>query len=173
MTFSTNRFGGTDTARNETLFTTGNGNLGFRGDTEEKNGTSHKGTYINGFYDSEPIHYGETAYGYAKNHETILNLPDPKRIELSVDSHRFDLFGTDGSEVTAYKLELDEEKGIFTRHTDWECGASKISLVSERLVSFMHEDCALIRYTVTNTSEKDEKIFLASAIDITAKHIRA
>ena len=173
MTFSTNRFGGTDTARNETLFTTGNGNLGFRGDTEEKNGTSHKGTYINGFYDSEPIQYGESAYGYAKNHETILNLPDPKRIELSVDSHRFDLFGTDGSEVTAYKLELDEETGILTRHTDWSCGASKISLVSERLVSFMHEDCALIRYTVTNTSEKDEKISLASAIDITAKNILA
>ena len=43
MKFSTERFGHTDTARNETLFTLGNGNLGFRGDTEEKNGTIHKG----------------------------------------------------------------------------------------------------------------------------------
>ena len=89
MIFTTDRFGGNDTARNETLFTTGNGNLGFRGDTEEKAGTFHKGCYINGFYDSEPIQYGETAYGYARNHETILNLPDPKRIELCVDKKRF------------------------------------------------------------------------------------
>ena len=110
MRFTTNRFGGNDTARNETLFTTGNGNLGFRGDTEEKNGTCHKGTYINGFYDSEPIQYGETAYGYAKNHETILNLPDPKRIELFVDGHAFDLCGSDGSSVTDFSLELDQKK---------------------------------------------------------------
>lgn len=173
MTFTTDTFGGKDTARNETLFTTGNGNLGFRGDTEEKNGTSHKGTYINGFYDTEPIQYGETAYGYAKNHETILNLPDPKRIELSVDSHRFDLCGTDGSEVSAFKLELDEENGLLTRRTDWSCGASAISLVSERLVSFTHQECAAIRYTVTNTASAPAQISLASAIDITAKNILA
>ena len=173
MLFTTNKFGGKDTARNETLFTTGNGNLGFRGDTEEKNGTCHKGTYINGFYDSEPIQYGETAYGYAKNHETILNLPDPKRIELFVDGHAFDLCGTDGSRVSDFSLELDQEKGILTRHTDWSCGQSSLSLVSQRLVSFCHEDCAVISYSVTNTSPKAEKISLASLIDITAKNILA
>ncbi len=169
MIFTTDRFGGNDTARNETLFTTGNGNLGFRGDTEEKAGTFHKGCYINGFYDSEPILYGETAYGYAKNHETILNLPDPKRIELSVDKKRFSL----GENVTSFKLELDQKKGMLVRHTDWKNGESSISLVSERLVSFTHEDCAVIRYTVTNTSEKDEKIALASCIDIETRNILA
>lgn len=169
MTFSTTKFGGNDTARNETLFTTGNGNLGFRGDTEEKAGTHHKGTYINGFYDSEPIQYGETAYGYAKNHETILNLPDPKRIELRVDKKVFGL----GENVTSFKLELDEEKGILTRYTDWKNGDSSVSLVSERLVSFAHENCAVIRYTVTNTSEKDEKIAVATCIDTGTGNILA
>ncbi len=173
MTFTTNKFGGGDTARNETLFTVGNGNLGFRGDTEEKSGTFHKGTYINGFYDSEPIQYGETAYGYAKNHETILNLPDPKRIEMKVDSHPFDLFGSDGSKITSFSLKLDEKRGIMTRLTDWTCGESSVSLESERLVSFAREDCALIRYTVTNTSQKDEKIALASAIDTETGNILA
>ena len=84
MKFSTNRFTKDAIPHNETLFTIGNGNIGLRGDTEEKNGTYHKGTYINGFFDTEPISYGEVAYGYAKNHETILNLPDPKRIEMSI-----------------------------------------------------------------------------------------
>lgn len=173
MIFSTNKFSGNDTARNETLFTTGNGNLGFRGDTEEKAGTSHKGTYINGFYDSEPIIYGETAYGYAKNHETILNLPDPKRIELCVDGHKFNMFD-EGCNVTDFKLELDEEKGILTRRTDWNFkGKSSISLVSERLVSFTHEDCAAIRYTVTNKSSEAEKISVSSCLDIETGNILA
>ena len=68
MKFTTTKFTPTDVIRNETLFTAANGNLGFRGDTEEKAYTYHKGTYINGFYDTEPIQYGEIAYGYAKNH---------------------------------------------------------------------------------------------------------
>ncbi|WP_191017980.1 beta-phosphoglucomutase [Treponema zioleckii] len=173
MIFSTQKFGGSEAARNETLFTLGNGNLGFRGDTEEKAGTFHKGTYINGFYDKEPILYGENAYGYATNHETILNLPDSKRIELSVDGHRFNMFD-EKANVDFFSLTLDEKKGTLTRRTDWNFnGESAISLESERLVSFVHEDCALIRYTVTNKSSKPEKISLASCIDTSAKNILA
>ena len=174
MKFSTERFGKADTARNETLFTLGNGNLGFRGDTEETNGTVHKGTYINGFYDSEPIQYGENACAYAKNHETILNLPDPKRIEFSVDGHPFDMCGTDGSTVTAFKLELDEDTGILTRKTGWNYqGGSAVELESKRLVSFTHPDCAVIQYCVKNTSQKTERIKLSSYIDTTVGNILA
>ncbi len=177
MKFSTDKFGKADTPRNETLFTLGNGNLGFRGDTEEKAGTVHKGTYINGFYDSESILYGENAYGYAKNHETILNLPDPKRIELTVDGHAFDMCGTEGSRVTAFRLELDEDAGILTRNLAWDCGAGEsgaaITLRSDRLVSFAHPDCAVIRYSVQNVSEKNEQIRLESYIDTSAGNILA
>ncbi|MBR1912525.1 MAG: beta-phosphoglucomutase [Treponema sp.] len=173
MKFATDRFGNSDTSRNETLFTLGNGNIGFRGDTEEKSGTNHKGTYINGFYDSESILYGENAYGYAKNHETILNLPDPKRIEMTVNSHDFDMTGKDG-EVTAFKLELDEDSGILTRTTSWhDRQGSSIDLLSKRLVSFVHPDCAVISYSVTNTSQKNEHIKLTSYIDTTAENILA
>lgn len=192
MKFSTDRFGNDDTPRNETLFTLGNGNLGLRGDTEEKNGTVHKGTYINGFYDSETILYGENAYGYARNHETILNLPDPKRIELSVDGHPFDMCGTDGSTVTAFHLELDEDAGVLTRDVSWNCGSGgaggagtaspagtaaaampAIALHSERLVSFVHPDCAVIRYSLQNVSAGTEHIRIASYIDTTVGNILA
>ncbi len=173
MKFSTERFGHTDTARNETLFTLGNGNLGFRGDTEEKNGTIHKGTYINGFYDSESILYGENAYGYAKNHETILNLPDPKRIEMTVNGHKFDMTGNEG-DVKSFKLELDEDTGILTRNTVWnDRHEGTIKLLSKRLVSFTHPDCALINYCVKNTSQKTERIKLSSYIDTTVGNILA
>ena len=173
MKFSTDRYGKSDIPRNETLFTLGNGNLGFRGDTEEKNGTVHKGTYINGFYDSESILYGENAYGYAKNHETILNLPDPKRIELSVNGHRFDMTG-EGGTVSAFNLELDEDTGILTRTTSWSDGqGGSIDMCSKRLVSFVHPDCAVIQYSAVNTSSKKERIQLSSYIDTTAENILA
>lgn len=175
MVFSTEKFGGDDTARNETLFTTGNGNLGFRGDTEEKAGTVHKGTYINGFYDSEPIQYGESAYGYAKNHETILNLPDPKCIELRVNGAHFGTAGGDDSTVTAFKLELDEASGVMRRFTEWKAPAcaAHIRVESTRLVSFAQPDCAVIRYTVTNLSEECADVAFLSAVDLTAGNVLA
>ena len=135
MKFTTEKYGGSTTARNETLFTCANGNLGFRGDTEEKDGTVHKGTYINGFYDTEPIKYGENAYGYAENHETILNLPDPKCIELSVNGHPFGMSGASGT-VTSFSMSLDEESGILTREVTWNYGTGSCGSASYRTACF-------------------------------------
>ena len=172
MIFSTDKFSKDDIQRNETLFTTGNGNIGFRGDTEEKAGTFHKGTYINGFFDKETILYGENAYGYAKNHETILNLPDAKRIELTVNGMPFATDGSSGT-CTANTLSIDTETGILTRDCDWSAGSAAVHLHSERLVSFTHEDCAAIRYCVKNTAAVPAQVVIASCADTTAANILA
>ena len=172
MIFSTDKFGKDSVQRNETLFTLGNGNIGMRGDTEEKAGTFHKGTYINGFFDKESILYGETAYGYAKNHETILNLPDAKRIEMRVNGAAFTIDGSSGK-CESNILSTDLEKGILTRECDWNNGSDKIHLHSERLVSFKHENCAAIRYCVKNTGNAAVEIEIASAVDISAGNILA
>ena len=171
MIFSTKNFGYDFAAHNETLFTVGNGNLGFRGDTEEKSGTFHKGTYINGFYDTEEILYGENAYGYAKNHETILNLPDSKRIELNIDGKEF---GIGGGTITDSVLELDTRRGILFRRSKWNSeGKSAVELFSERLISFHRSECAVIRCKVKNLSDKTEKIVLKSFIDTESANILA
>jgi len=170
MKFSTTKFEKKDIAHNETLFTIGNGNIGLRGDTEEKEGTFHKGTYINGFFDSETIMYGELAYGYAKNHETILNLPDAKRIEMCVEGIQFGAAG-----IKNQKLELDEESGLLTREADWGgvtgAGEAKLHLESQRLASFEHPECFAIKYSVTNTSSKSEKINIISCLDTSSRNI--
>ena len=177
MKFSTDKYGGKYTEKNETLFTVGNGNIGMRGDTEEKSLSVHKGTYINGFFDSETILYGENAYGYAKNHQTILNLPDPKLIELTVDGFPFGLDKKLGC-VSNFKMELNEDTGIMTRETDWapldkENSESSISVYTERLASFVHPNCAVIKYTVTNTSPNSEEISISSFIDTSVQNILA
>ncbi|MCR5187562.1 MAG: beta-phosphoglucomutase [Treponema sp.] len=166
MVFSTDKFGKNDIARNESLFTVANGNIGLRGDTEEKEGTFHKGTYINGFFESESILYGEVAYGYAKNHETIVNLPDPKRIEMLVDGKSFGPAG-----IHNQLLQLDEEKGLLQRQADWQDGENKIHLESQRLASFLHPSCAAIKYEITNTSSKSQKITLISCLDTESHNI--
>jgi alpha,alpha-trehalose phosphorylase len=165
MQFAVDRYDPRLVSRNETLFATANGYLGFRGDFEEKEGTFHKGTYINGFHDSEPIVYGETAYGYAENHETMLNLPDPKRIELRVGTGAFSL---ERGTVNAFRQSLDFRTGLMARTVDWTAeDGTRILVASRRLVSFVRKNCAAIEYTVTAT-DRETELTVASRIDLGA-----
>ena len=157
-------------AANETLFTTANGTLGLRGDFEEKQGSVHKGTYINGFFDSEPIIYGEKAYGYAEHHETILNLPDPKRIELELNGQPFSV---ETGDVSDFLMTLDFKTGIMTRSLVWTAPDGTCAEVkSRRLVSFCHETGAAIEYSVRLLNHAS-RVRITSAIDTDVHNINA
>ena len=78
-------------AQNETIFATANGFLGLRGDHEENHPVRAPGVFLNGFYESWPIVYGESAYGFAKNGQTIVNVTDAKIVKLYVDDEPFEL----------------------------------------------------------------------------------
>ncbi len=163
MSFGYDEYDPSQTPHNETLFTLANGYLGLRGDVEEAEGSYHKGTYINGFYDSEPIKYGENAFGYAENHETILNLPDPKRIELDVGTLPFSL---NRGVVNATSRTLNYRTGILTRTVDWTSAqGDRIKITTERMVSFTDKHCALITYTVEAVN-RDIPIRITSFLDI-------
>ena len=60
----------------ETFFATANGYLGMRGSFEEGRPVYQSGTFVNGFYESWPIVYGEEAYGFASTGQTIVNVTD-------------------------------------------------------------------------------------------------
>ena len=47
------------------------------------------GTFVNGFYETWPIPYGEKAFGFAKTGQTMVNVPDGKIIRLYVDDEPF------------------------------------------------------------------------------------
>ncbi len=76
-------------AQLETMSALGNGYLGMRGCPEEGGPYAENGTYINGFYETRPIVYGEEAYGFAKTGQTICNVTDSKIIKLFVDDEPF------------------------------------------------------------------------------------
>ena len=63
-------------AQFEALFATSNGYLGIRATPEEGLPVHERGTYLNGFYESWPIAYAEEAYGFPKQGQTLLCVPD-------------------------------------------------------------------------------------------------
>lgn len=130
----------------ESVFALGNGFIGMRGNLEEGEATGAEtiqGSFLNGVFDSEPIVYGETAYGYAKNHETICNVMDAKSLLILVDEEALDM-GT--SCVVSHSRTLDLRDGILRRHIVWttESGAT-VAVELERLVSLTRQDLAATR----------------------------
>lgn len=135
----------------ETIFALGNGHIGTRGTLEEgydgPSGTSMEGTYLNGFYEKVPIHYDETAYGYATHTETMLNLPNGKVIQVMVEDEYLSLFT--GS-LEHYHRELDLQQGVLRREMRWISPKGKIlNIETQRLVSFVDDRLMMIQYAIT------------------------
>lgn len=69
----------------ETIFALGDGHFGVR-DAIPFTGNQAATLpvmLVNGFYATNPIVYGESAYGYAKAHQTIVSLPNPRDFDLA------------------------------------------------------------------------------------------
>ena len=134
-------------AQLETMLALGNGYLGMRGCPEEGGPNAENGTFINGFYDTWPIVYGEDAYGFAKTGQTICNVTDSKIIKLFVDDEPFWL---PDAHLLKYDRRLNMRSGTLDRELLWETPAGKqVSITSRRLVSFVDRHVAAISYCVT------------------------
>ena len=134
-------------AQSETMSALGNGYLGMRGCPEEGGPNAENGTFINGFYETRPIVYGEEAYGFAKTGQTICNVTDSKIIKLFVDDEPFWL---PNAHLLKYDRRLNMKSGTLDREILWETPAGKqVSITSRRLVSFVNRHVAAISYCVT------------------------
>ncbi len=147
-------------ARNETIFSLGNGHLGMRGNLEEGRCTGVTGTYINGFFEETPIVYGEIAYAYARNRQVMLNVADAKIIRLFVDGEPLDL---STGRLASYDRHLDLREGVLVRTLSWTSPAGcRIDLTVRRLVSLTRRHVAAIEYVLGSCTGA---IRLESAVD--------
>jgi alpha,alpha-trehalose phosphorylase len=134
-------------AQLETMLAVGNGYFGMRGCPEEGGPNAENGTFINGFYETRPIVYGEEAYGFAKTGQTIVNVTDSKIIKLFVDDEPFWL---PNARCLQYDRRLNMKSGTLDREVLWETPQGKqVQITSRRLVSFVHRHVAAISYQVT------------------------
>jgi alpha,alpha-trehalose phosphorylase len=134
-------------AQLETMLALGNGYIGMRGCPEEGGPNVENGTFINGFYETWPIVYGEDAFGFAKTGQTICNVTDSKIIKLFVDDEPFWL---PAAQLLSYDRRLNMRAGTLDRTVLWETPSGKqVSIKSRRLVSFANRHVAAISYCVT------------------------
>src|SRR5215469_1618511 len=134
-------------AQMESVLALGNGYLGMRGGPEEGVPCAQNGTFVNGFYESWPIVYGEEAFGFARTGQTMLNVTDSKIIKLFVDDEPFEL---DKAELHQYARQLNMKSGTLDRDLIWETPSGKqVRIKSRRLISFEQRHVGAISYEVT------------------------
>src|SRR3954464_7825175 len=80
-----------DLARTESLFALANGHIGLRGNLEEGEPAGAPGTFLNGFYETRPLPYAESGYGYPEDGQTLINVTNGKLMRLLVDDEPFDV----------------------------------------------------------------------------------
>ena len=130
----------------ESIFALSNGHIGWRANLDEGDPHVIAGSYLNAFYESVPLPYAETAYGYPEAGQAIVNVTNGKIIRLLVNDEPFDVrYGR----VLEHERILDLRKGILERNVLWESPAHTVVRVrSRRLVSLVHRALAAIEYEV-------------------------
>ena len=137
--------------RNETTFALSNGYIGTRGTYEEAYDfpatEGLEGNFINGFYESEDIRYGEWNFGFPEKSQSLLNLPDVKAVRLYLDDEMLDM--REGA-VTEYSRALHMKEGTITREFVWTSPKGRsVKVELERFVSFTDKNLMAMRYRVT------------------------
>ncbi len=151
--------------RSETVFSLGNGYMGLRGNFEEScpSGVpSTPGTYINGFYETEPIIYGEFAPAQPKEYQTMINVTAWIPVEVWLDGERFAM---DQGTVHRYRRSLDMYRGVLSRHLVWENSrGSQVEIHFQRFVSQTNQHLGVLRCTVTPLTDA-QSLKLISKVD--------
>ncbi|WP_088330514.1 glycosyl hydrolase family 65 protein [Lacimicrobium sp. SS2-24] len=152
-----------NTLLEETLFALANGYLGTRGTLEEgspEEDVSCEGTYLNGVYHSEPITYGEVAYGYASHNQKMLQVPNGKAMQFSLEGERI------GSHhASSSRRWLNFKDATFNRDMRWQSQSGKqITLTSRRFASLATPNLLALRTYIT-ADNFSGRIMLNSALD--------
>lgn len=156
--------------RNETTFALSNGYIGTRGTYEEGYDYSVEegleGNFINGFYESEDIRYGEWNFGFPTKSQSLLNLPNAKTVKIILDGEEMDM--RKGC-MEQYSRSLDMLHARLVRTFIWTFeNGKKIQIEFRRFVSLVHKNrmLQLIKVTPLNFSGKIQfQSFLDGAVE--------
>lgn len=158
--------------RNETLFAVGNGYIGLRGTHEEGAvaGSSIDGSYLNGFYETEQIHYPETAYGLARQNQFMLNVPNGKGVTCWIED---ELLNLQTGEIQNYERTLDFRTGLMCRSFTWISPRGRAMEVrSTRIVCFEHKHRYAIKFEIKALNFTGQ-VRLISTLDGAVKNMEA
>jgi len=133
-------------AQSESVFALSNGHVGLRGNLDEGEPHGLPGTYLNSFYETQPLPYAEAGYGYPEDGHTLIDITNGKVLRLLVDDEPFDVRYGD---LIEHERVLDLRAGTLVRTVRWRSPAGKQVLVrSTRLVSLTQRSVVAIEYVV-------------------------
>jgi alpha,alpha-trehalose phosphorylase len=139
--------------KQESLLSLGNGYLGFRGFYPEGEPVFHAGVFINGFYDTAPIVYGEKAYGYPEYSQSMIDLPDARFLQVRIDG---EIASLNRGHVISHSIMLSMKEGVITRELEWESSTGKKVRISwEFLISYELQHAASMRVRVNPLSSAE------------------
>ncbi len=139
-------------AIDETILATQNNYLGVRANFEENvpYQTTIRGTYINGFYDTHTIPYGEAAYGFPEKGQTIVNVPDAQTITIWLDETPLNL---NHAKLIELKRRYHLDAGFTTRSALYETmDGIQLWIHTKRLTHLSFKPLFMIDYTVESVN---------------------
>jgi alpha,alpha-trehalose phosphorylase len=138
-------------AQSESVFALSNGHIGLRGNLDEGEPHGLPGTYLNSFYETQPLPYAEAGFGYPEDGQTLIDVTNGKVLRLLVDDEPFDVrYGN----LMEHERVLDLRAGHLTRTVRWRSPAGKqVQVRSTRLVSLTQRSVAAIEYVVEAVDE--------------------
>lgn len=147
----------------ESLFAQANGYIGLRGTFDEPSnvGAQIEGTFLNGVYVREAIHYDENAYGFASHNNKLVCVPDAKDMLLHLD-------GADAPQKTealaAHMRELDMQTGMLTRKGHWMLNNGTLAFTSRRFVSLSQANIVAFEFEL-GAAEFEGKLSLSTGLN--------
>ncbi len=139
-----------ETPELESVFSLANGYFGMRGFFTERAAGFHQGVFVNGFYESAPICYGEKAYGFAEEAQTMIDVPDARFMTIYLGES---LCSMENGRVRSFRRRLDLARGLLRRNVTWESPEGSLLEVSlEHLISLRRLHLGATRLRITNRS---------------------
>lgn len=150
-----------DLGHTESIFALSNGHIGLRGNLDEGEPHVVPGTYLNGFFETVPLPYAESGYGYPEEGQSMIDVTNGKPMRLLVDDEPFDVrYG----ELRCHRRELDLREGVLRRNVEWVSPAGKaVRIRTTRLVSFVQRAVAAVHYEVEPV-DRSVRIVLQSTL---------
>jgi alpha,alpha-trehalose phosphorylase len=137
----------------ESLFALSNGWLGVRGIWEQGRPVHEPGVLVNGFHETWPITYPEGAFGFATAGQTMVYLPDPSGLRVSVDGRLLDLVEAEVDRT------LDFSTGVLETNARWP----EVSVRWQKLVSLVHPN--LVAASIELTAHRSLSVSVESSWD--------
>ena len=138
-------------AQTESAFALSNGHIGVRANLDEGEPHGIPGTYLGGFFETVPLPYAESGYGYPEEGQSLIDVTNGKLVRLLVDDEPLDVRQ---GELLAHQRVLDMRNGYLRRDLTWQSPAGKrVRVRSTRLVSFVHRAVMAVCYEVHAVDE--------------------